>query len=216
MLDSLSEELPSPPAQAKTSCQSCNAKLSQGNEKRHWQHYCEFGPRIREPCPFCGSLLVPSYIPDHHRYHCQLGPRDKTAPEVKGPPQAGPEEDVPYALTSASAGAEQDGRGDGTMEVVRRRSRSIAVGVGGRVGEREVEAKTLPEGKPPLEACSDCGHPITLNHLYEHCEYHCPSGPKTRTPCDDCGVLIQPSTSKAHYQFSCPYGLILAFLYIVL
>ena len=83
--DSLSEELPSPPAQAKTSCQSCNAKLSQGNEKRHWQHYCEFGPPIREPCPFCGSLLVPSYIPDHHRYHCQLGPRDKTAPEVKGP-----------------------------------------------------------------------------------------------------------------------------------
>jgi len=50
MTDSLSEELPSPPAQTKTSCQSCNAKLSKGNENRHWQHYCEFGRRIREPC----------------------------------------------------------------------------------------------------------------------------------------------------------------------
>ncbi len=95
---------------------------------------------------------MPSHIPDNHKYHCQLGPRDKTAPEVKGPPQAGLEEDMPYAPASASAGAEQDGRGDATMEVVRRRSQSISRGSGRRVGEREVEAKTLLEGKPSLEA----------------------------------------------------------------
>jgi len=83
--------------------------------------------------------------------------------------------------------------------VVGRKSQSIVVGIGGRVGEREVKTKTLLEGKPPLEACSDYGSLITLNYLHEHCEYHCLSRPKTQMPCNDCGVLIQPLTLKAHY-----------------
>jgi hypothetical protein len=91
------EEPPSPPGQTKTSCQSCNSELmTQGNKNRHWQYHCELGPRLREPCPFSGSLLVPFAIPYHYKYHCRLGPRDQRVLEVEAPPQTGPEKVTPY------------------------------------------------------------------------------------------------------------------------